>query len=97
MNELLLADDKAGYRNIMAGPSFPGFSAFQPGPGCSMGFDDLKTIEAAQFLESVATGEQLAPSAADGWAAAEIASAALASAESGQWVEVPAVTGRTTV
>jgi predicted dehydrogenase len=97
MNELLLADDKAGYRNIMAGPSFPGFSAFQPGAGTSMGFDDLKTIEAAQFLESVHTGRQLAPSAADGWAAAEIASAALASAQCGQWVDVPPATGRTTV
>jgi predicted dehydrogenase len=96
MNELLLADDKAGYRSIMAGPSFPGFSAFQPGAGTSMGFDDLKTIEAAQFLESVHTGRQVSPSAADGWAAAEIASAALASAGSGQWVEVPAVSGRTT-
>jgi predicted dehydrogenase len=62
-----------------------------------MGFDDLKTIEAAQFLESVHTGRQLAPSAADGWAAAEIASAALASAQCGQWVDVPPATGRTTV
>jgi len=43
--------------------------------GTSMGFDDLKTIEAEFFLESVASGKQLAPSAADGWSADCVAEA----------------------
>ncbi len=80
----------------MAGPEFGDFSRFQPGVGTSMGFDDLKAIEASLFLRSVATGTQLAPSAADAWAAAEIVSAALRSAETGGWVEVPEVDGETT-
>lgn len=85
-----------GYTRVMAGPDFPAFSIFQPGAGTSMGFDDMKTVEAAQFIESVLTGEQRAPSVADGWAAAEIDEAAVASAADGRWHDVPEVTGRTT-
>ena len=55
-----------------------------------------KTIEAKLFLESVLTGEQLAPSAADAWAAAECDEAAVASAADGTWHDVPTVQGRTT-
>ena len=61
-----------------------------------MSFDDQKTIEAKLFLESVLTGEQLAPSAADAWAAAECDEAAVASAADGAWHDVPTVPGRTT-
>lgn len=96
LNELELADDRRGYRTIMADPSFGEYARFQPGPGTSMGFDDLKTVEASLFLRSVAEGKQLAPSAADGWAASEVVDAALRSAESGSWAEVPEVTGETT-
>jgi len=96
LNELQVADDRSGYRTIMAGPDFGEFSRFQPGPGTSMGFDDLKTVEAALFLRSIAEGKQLAPSAADGWATAEVADAALQSSRTGTWVVVPAVAGTTT-
>lgn len=96
LNELQLADDASGYRTIMASREFGDFGRFQPGAGTSMGFDDLKTIEASLFLRSVAEERQIAPSAADGWAAAEIADAALRSAETHQWATVPRVTGATT-
>ncbi|MEZ7897548.1 MAG: Gfo/Idh/MocA family oxidoreductase [Flaviflexus sp.] len=86
-----------GYTRVMAGPSnFPNFSRFQPGAGTSMGFDDLKAIEASKFIPAILTGQQLAPSAADGWAAAEVDEAVVRSVESGQWEEVARVTGRTT-
>lgn len=85
-----------GYTRVMAGPDFPGFSTFQPGAGTSMGFDDMKAVEASLFIRSVMSGEQLAPSAADCWAAAEIDEAAVRSAADGQWHEIPEVTGRTT-
>ncbi|MGO1591290.1 MAG: Gfo/Idh/MocA family protein [Ancrocorticia sp.] len=85
-----------GYTRVMAGPTFPSFERFQPGAGTSMGFDDLKVIEAAQFVQSVLTERQLAPSVADGWAAAEVDEATVASASDGQWHDVAPVTGRTT-
>ena len=96
LNELELAVDTLGYRTLMASPGFGDFAQFQPGTGTSMGFDDLKTIEASLFLRSVVTGEQLGPSVADGWAAAEIVDAVESSAVSGAWVTVPRVSGITT-
>lgn len=95
MNELQVADGRAGYRTVLAQPDFGEFARFQPGPGTAMGFDDLKTIEAALFLRSIAESTQLAPSAIDGWATAEAADAALHSARTRAWVAVPSVVGAT--
>jgi len=61
-----LVEENYGYTTVLADPSHGEFARFQPGAGISMGFDDLKTIEARLFLESVTSGKQLAPSAADG-------------------------------
>lgn len=69
------------------------FARFQPGAGTAMGYDDLKTIEAAQFIASVRRGEQLAPSVADGLAAASIVEAAEASLADGAWHDVARVDG----
>ena len=85
-----------GYTRVMAGPTFPSFSRFQPGAGTSMGFDDLKMVESAQFIQSVLTGKQLSPSVADGWAAAEVDDATVASAADGMWHDVVVVPGKTT-
>ena len=86
-------DENHGYTTVMAGPEHGEFARFQPGAGTSMGFDDLKTLEAGLFLESVASGKQLAPSAADGWSAACLADAAEQSAADGAWHKVGSVSG----
>jgi predicted dehydrogenase len=100
MNELQVAAGARaggyGYTTMLAEPGFGEFGRFQPGAGTAMGFDDLKVIEAARFLKSVQSGEQLAPSVADGLAAARVAAAAETSAETGSWERVPAPTGRIT-
>ena len=96
MNQLELADDPRGYRTIMTDTSYGEFGRFQPNSGPGIGFNDLKTIEAALFLRSVAEQRQLAPSTADGWAASEIVDASVRSAEAGAWVEIPQVEGVTT-
>lgn len=85
-----------GYTRAMANPSWGDWSRYQPAIGTSMGFDDMKSIEAAQFLCSVVTGEQIAPSAADAWCAAEVDAAVVASTADGRWHDVPVVEGRTT-
>jgi predicted dehydrogenase len=51
-----------------------------------MGFDDLKTVEAALFLRSVSEGIQHGPSAADGRGAAAIVDAAERSSRERRWV-----------
>lgn len=96
MNQLEVAEDARGYRALMTDTTFGEFGRFQPNAGPGIGFNDLKTIEAALFLRSVAEGRQLAPSAADGWSASELVDASLRSAESGSWIEVPQVAGATT-
>jgi predicted dehydrogenase len=85
-----------GYTRVLAEPGFGDFARFQPGAGTGMGFDDLKVIEAALFLRSVLTGEQVSPSVADGLAAARVAEGAAASAASGAWERIPVPTGRIT-
>ena len=65
MNELLLylplVNGDAGYARVPMGPQHPFFGRFQPGPGLSMGYDDLKVIEAGLFLQSVIDGVQREP------------------------------------
>jgi len=93
LNELRLAvrgDRDYGYTTLHAQPGDGDFARFQPGGGTSMGFDDLKTIEAAQFLHSVAEGVQHGPSVLDGRAAAAIADAAERSGRLRGWVAVEA-------
>jgi len=98
MNELLVSGrgENLGYTRVLTGPSQGEFGRFQPAVGIGLSFDDLKTIEASLFVRSVLSGEQVAPSVADGLAAAEVAHAAERSDASGTWQSVPAPTGRTT-
>ncbi|MGU3411034.1 Gfo/Idh/MocA family protein [Microbacterium sp. M1A1_1b] len=82
-----------GYATHLVAPGDGDFARFQPGAGTAMGYDDLKTIEAAQFIASVQRGQQLAPSVADGLAAASIVEAAEASLADGAWHDVARVDG----
>lgn len=85
-----------GHTRAMANPARGQWGHFQPAIGTSMGFDDMKVIEAQQFLSSIATSTQLAPSAADAWCAAEVDEAVVASAADGVWHTVPRVSAPTT-
>lgn len=93
LNELQVAfrsAPRADYATWFMGPGDGPHGRFQPGAGTSMGFDDLKTIEASLFLRSLETGVQHGPSVVDGLAAARVADAAERSGASAQWVPVPA-------
>ncbi|NQX27145.1 Gfo/Idh/MocA family oxidoreductase [Microbacteriaceae bacterium VKM Ac-2854] len=92
MNELEVCigtgGDLHGYTTVLAKPGDGEFARFQPGPGQPTGFDELKVVEAWQFLTSVTTGEQVAPSVADALAAARVVDAAEASVADGRWHSV---------
>lgn len=81
-NELQIAlsaeGPHVGYTTVMANDSFGEFSKFQPGAGTSMGYDDLKVIEAMKFL----TGDAAHASVLDALAAQRVVSAAETSADS---------------
>ena len=92
MNELsvflpLESGDK-GYARVLMGPQHEPFSRFQPGPGLPMGYDDLKVVEAALFLESIADGVQREPGVQEALAAARVVAAMARSATSGAWERV---------
>jgi predicted dehydrogenase len=92
MNELLVfhsaTGSDAGYARVLMGPQHEPFGRFQPGPGLPMGYDDLKVIEAALFLESVVDGEQREPGVAAALSAARVIAAMERSAASGAWETV---------
>ncbi|WP_138443635.1 Gfo/Idh/MocA family protein [Sinomonas susongensis] len=99
MNELKVClgrnNDEQGYTIVNASPKHGDYARFQPGPGNSMGFDDLKVIEAKKFLLAVAGGEQANSNIHDAASAAAIVSAAETSAESGQWQKLEDIDGTT--
>lgn len=90
--EVALRDGQTyGFTRRLSGPGDGEYSSFQPGRGLPMGFDDLKTIEAMLFIKSVLTREQVAPSVADCYSAAEITAAAKRSIDTGTWQKVVTV------
>ncbi|WP_339328947.1 Gfo/Idh/MocA family oxidoreductase [Sediminivirga luteola] len=99
MNELQLALGRSGphvgYTRIMAGPDFGDFGRFQPGAGTSMGYDDLKVIEARKFLQAYLGEDSAHADIRDALAANRVVSAAETSAASGTWEEVAPVEGTT--
>lgn len=78
----------AGYTRIMSGPAHPFHANFNPAPGNSLGYNDLKVIEAHQFLKSIATGQQSPPSLTDALATASVLATLIRSNESGTWEPV---------
>ncbi len=99
MNELRVCLGRggphAGYTTVLANQHFGDYGHFQPGPGNSMGYDDLKVIEAKKFLVAVSGGERRNSTIDDAHHVAEVISAAAASAESGGWQRVAPVPGAT--
>ena len=81
----------AGYTTVLGNAQLGDYGRFQPGPGHSMGYDDLKVIEAKKFLVAVTGGEQRNSTIAEALADAEVISATAASAQDGAWHKVPPV------
>ena len=96
MNELQLqwrnvenpAED--GYTTLLSGPAHPYHHHFNPGWGLNLGYDDLKVIEAYNFLKSVVSGEPGQPSFTEALAVANVQQAILRSWESERWEKVEA-------
>jgi predicted dehydrogenase len=99
MNELRVCLGRggphAGYTTVLANQHFGDYAHFQPGPGNSMGYDDLKVIEAKKFLVAVTGGARHNSTIEDAHHVAEVISAAATSAETGGWQRVPTVPGAT--
>jgi predicted dehydrogenase len=96
MNELQLSfsggdNASGGYVRILSGPEHPFHLRFNPGPGIGLSYEDLKTIEAFQFLTSIAEGKQGEPGFADSLEVSKVQAALQRSWQSGNWQEVRAI------
>jgi predicted dehydrogenase len=93
MNEMqlfLAGDDpeSEGYVRVLSGPSHPFHVHFNPGPGIGLSYEDLKTIEAYQFLTTVATGTQGVPGFSEALSVAIVQAALQRSLRTGSWEQV---------
>ena len=77
-----------GFIEVLAGDAFPNQGGIVPGGGNSLGYEDLKLIEALEFLKSVAAGRQHSPSFGEALANASVAAAMARSWASGGWEDV---------
>ncbi|GIV78412.1 MAG: oxidoreductase [Litorilinea sp.] len=77
-----------GYTRLLAGPGFPFHGRFNPGDGIGIGYEDLKAIEAYQFLQAVVEGTPRPPGFREALQLASVQAAMVRSWESGTWEEV---------
>ena len=84
-----------GYTTVLGHSGLGDYGRFQPGPGNSMSYDDLKVIEAKKFLVAVGGGEQRNSTIEEAHADAEVIAATAASARDGAWHTVAPVPGAT--
>ncbi len=77
-----------GWTVELSGPAHPFHRNFNPGWGTGLGYDDLKVIEAGQFLQAVVTGVRTSPDFEDAAAVARVQQAIAASWDSGTWERV---------
>ncbi len=77
-----------GFIEVLAGGSLPNQGNIVPGGGNSLGYEDMKLIEAVEFLRSVEAGRQLQPGVSDALANASVAAAMARSWASERWEDV---------
>ncbi|MFI6356156.1 Gfo/Idh/MocA family protein [Streptomyces sp. NPDC050743] len=73
---------------VYVGPGHGEYAAFQPGAATSMGYDDLKVIEAYRFLRSITDGTAVGATLGDAVASAVALEAMERSAAQGTWVSL---------
>ena len=77
-----------GFIEVLAGDAFPNQANIVPGGGNSLGFEDMKLIEALEFLRSVEGGRQHHPGFGEALANASVAAAMVRSWSSERWEDV---------
>ena len=93
MNELQLylpGSDNAhdGYMRILSGDEYPHHGNFVPGSGNGIGYEDLKVIEAYEFLQSILHDHRYAPGFEEARQVAKVNAAIVRSWTSDSWEEV---------
>lgn len=94
MNELYFQrrrDDNPaedGYTQLLSGPAHPNHNRFNPAWGCGLSYDDLKVIEAFEFLSSIKKNEQAEPGFKEAHDVARVQQAIMRSWETEAWESI---------
>ena len=92
--ELYLAEERrdlVGFRRILTGPAHPPYGLFCLAPGHSLGFNDLKIMEAAHLLNAIEGKEKAFPTFGDGILIERVIHGMAASARNGGWQRIDGV------
>lgn len=84
---------RRGFRTVFAGPEHEPYGAFCVAPGHQIGFNDLKAIEARDFLQAVAGGPRRGPDFREGYEVQKLVELAYRSAREERWLDVQAPPG----
>ncbi len=90
-NELklfVMGKGRQGFKTLLSGPDTPPYGNFCPAPGHQLGFNDLKTIEAAHLIQAIAGKEQASPDFSEAYEIQRVVTAVLAASEARAWVRV---------
>lgn len=74
-----------GFTRIEAGPQHHPYGRFCVAGGHQLGFNDLKTIEMAEFLGGIASGKSTGPDFREAWEIQKVVDAAILSSTTRQW------------
>lgn len=92
MGELRTALDQGytdvAWRRVQVAPGHGELGAFQPGAGVTMGYDDLKVVEAERLIRSIVEGRPIGATLDDALRTAETADALARSAAERRWVSL---------
>jgi predicted dehydrogenase len=78
----------AAWQKRYVSPGMGELAAFQPGAGVTMGYDDLKVIEAERLVRSIAHGKPVGATIDDAVEAARLIEAIVRSASERRWVSL---------
>jgi predicted dehydrogenase len=77
-----------GFTRIEAGPQHQPYGLFCVAPGHQLGFNDLKTIEVAGFLEAIAGGPKTGPDFREAWEIQKVIDTAIRSSRERRWLKI---------
>jgi predicted dehydrogenase len=91
-NELLYfrpgGNGREGFTRIEAGPPHYPYGLFCVAPGHQLGFNDLKTIEVADFLEGIDGGKAKGPDFREAWEIQKVIDTAIRSTKERTWLKI---------
>lgn len=77
-----------GYTTIEAGPAHHPYGLFCVAPGHQIGFNDLKTIEVAEFLQAIEKNQPASPDFREAWEIQKVVDTAIASSKARSWLKI---------